>query len=117
MIRAGATMVLGSGPHVIRGIERYHGHLIAYSLGNFAGPSTLGIGGTTGLSGILHVDLSPRGRFLLGRWVPVVLVRPGLPRYDPSGRSTALVRALSGEDFGTHRFTIHADGVIEAPTP
>ncbi len=33
MINAGASIVFGSGPHVIRGIERYRGHLIAYSLG------------------------------------------------------------------------------------
>lgn len=34
-IDAGATMVLGQGPHEINGIEFYKGKLIAYSLGNF----------------------------------------------------------------------------------
>ena len=38
-IDAGASLVLGSGPHVIRGVERYRGRLIAYSLGNFVGYS------------------------------------------------------------------------------
>jgi poly-gamma-glutamate synthesis protein (capsule biosynthesis protein) len=33
-IRAGAVAVLGSHPHVLQGIERYHGGVIAYSLGN-----------------------------------------------------------------------------------
>ena len=37
VVDAGADLVLGSGPHVVRGIERYHDRLIAYSLGNFAG--------------------------------------------------------------------------------
>lgn len=32
---AGADIVLGSGPHVLRGIEVYNGKLIFYSLGNF----------------------------------------------------------------------------------
>jgi poly-gamma-glutamate synthesis protein (capsule biosynthesis protein) len=32
---AGATMVVGSHPHWVQGIEWYNGHLIAYSLGNF----------------------------------------------------------------------------------
>lgn len=41
-INAGASIVVGSGPHVLRGIERYRRRLIAYSLGNFAGPNTLG---------------------------------------------------------------------------
>jgi poly-gamma-glutamate synthesis protein (capsule biosynthesis protein) len=34
-IDAGASAVLGHGPHEIRGIELYHGGLIFYSLGNF----------------------------------------------------------------------------------
>src|SRR5262249_36006231 len=36
-IDAGADLVLGSGPHVLRGVERYKGRLIAYSLGDLAG--------------------------------------------------------------------------------
>jgi poly-gamma-glutamate capsule biosynthesis protein CapA/YwtB (metallophosphatase superfamily) len=35
-IDAGASVVVGSGPHQLRGIEQYHGGLILYSLGNFA---------------------------------------------------------------------------------
>ena len=34
-IDAGATLVVGSHPHVIQGIEEYNGHQIVYSLGNF----------------------------------------------------------------------------------
>ena len=34
-VDAGASLVLGSHPHVLQGIERYKGGLIAYSLGNF----------------------------------------------------------------------------------
>jgi poly-gamma-glutamate capsule biosynthesis protein CapA/YwtB (metallophosphatase superfamily) len=37
VIDAGADVVLGSGPHVLRGMEWYRGRLIAYSLGNFLG--------------------------------------------------------------------------------
>ena len=36
-VDAGADLVLGSGPHVLRGMERYRDRLIAYSLGNLAG--------------------------------------------------------------------------------
>ena len=36
-IDAGADLVLGSGPHVLRGMQLYKGRLIAYSLGNLAG--------------------------------------------------------------------------------
>ena len=35
MIDAGADIVIGHGPHVLRGIEIYKGKLIFYSIGNF----------------------------------------------------------------------------------
>ena len=35
-IDAGANLVVGDGPHQLRGIELYRGRLIFYSLGNFA---------------------------------------------------------------------------------
>jgi len=34
-IDAGAGAVIGSHPHVLQGLEQYHGGLIAYSMGNF----------------------------------------------------------------------------------
>jgi poly-gamma-glutamate capsule biosynthesis protein CapA/YwtB (metallophosphatase superfamily) len=39
-IDAGADLVLASGPHVLRGLQYYRGHLIAYSLGDFPGTTT-----------------------------------------------------------------------------
>jgi poly-gamma-glutamate capsule biosynthesis protein CapA/YwtB (metallophosphatase superfamily) len=35
MIDAGADLVVGGHPHVVEPLEEYHGHWIAYSLGNF----------------------------------------------------------------------------------
>ena len=35
LIDAGASLVLGHHPHTVQPVERYHGGLIAYSLGNF----------------------------------------------------------------------------------
>ena len=35
-VDAGADVVIGHGPHVLRAMELYKGKLIAYSLGNFA---------------------------------------------------------------------------------
>ncbi len=36
MIDAGATMVVAHHPHVVQGVERYHGGVIFYSQGNFS---------------------------------------------------------------------------------
>ena len=41
MIDAGADVVFGHGPHIMRGMEFYKGRLIAYSLGNFCGYGVL----------------------------------------------------------------------------
>lgn len=35
LVEAGATVVIGHHPHVVQGVERYKGGLVAYSLGNF----------------------------------------------------------------------------------
>lgn len=35
IVDAGADVILGHHPHVVRGVERYHNSLIIYSLGNF----------------------------------------------------------------------------------
>ncbi|HEY1510235.1 MAG TPA: CapA family protein [Solirubrobacteraceae bacterium] len=112
MIDAGASIVVGSGPHVIRGIERYHGRLIAYSLGNFVGYHTLGGGAVLSDSAILRVTLGRGGRVLAGRWISLVL-RDGLPRPDPSGASARLVATLSREDFPSDHYSIGPQGRLE----
>ena len=57
-IDAGASLVIASGPHVLRGMQFYKGHLIAYSLGNFTGYRNFATGGDLDTSVILHVTLS-----------------------------------------------------------
>ena len=109
VINAGASIVFGSGPHVIRGIERYRGHLIAYSLGNFVGYHTLAGGGVLSQSAILRVTLSPTGRLRAARWISIRLTG-GLPRPEPSEQSARLVARLSREDFRTGHYMIAPDG-------
>jgi len=114
VIDAGADLVVGSGPHVMRGMEVYRHRLIAYSLGNFAGYKVFGLGGTLSTSGVLQVTLAADGRFLSGRLLPTALVGAGTPA--PGGGAIPLVRSLSAEDFGAHAARIGADGTIRAPS-
>lgn len=99
VIDAGADLVLGSGPHVIRGIERYKDRLIAYSLGNFGGWGNFGLGGNLSLSGLLTVRVGGDGRIHGGRWLSLYLDRPGVPRVDATNAAAHLVRQLSAADF------------------
>jgi Bacterial capsule synthesis protein PGA_cap len=115
VVDAGADLVLGSGPHVLRGMEWYRGRLIAYSLGNFLGDGTLGIGGALGASGILHVTLSPDGGWVRGDLAPVRLVSPGLPTLDPAEEAHGIVRTLSREDFGRDAIRVTTAGKLLPP--
>jgi Bacterial capsule synthesis protein PGA_cap len=115
-IDAGASIVLGSGPHVIRGVERYRGRLIAYSLGNFVGYHTLAGGGVLSQSAILRVTLGASGVVLGGRWISIALVE-GLPRPDSTDASAKLVATLSRADFPGHRFAIGPSGLFHLPAP
>jgi Bacterial capsule synthesis protein PGA_cap len=115
VINAGASLVLGSGPHVIRGVERYRGRMIAYSLGNFIGYNTLGLGGVLSESAILRVTLGTGGRVLAARWIPLLLEGRGVPAPDPSDESIHLVSTLSREDFPSDHFSIGRQGRFEIP--
>ncbi|HVO55213.1 MAG TPA: CapA family protein [Solirubrobacterales bacterium] len=99
-IRAGADLVLGSGPHVLRGMQLYRSRLIAYSLGNFANFHNFGGGGVLSLSAVLHVSLDPRGRLLAGHVTSVRLAGPGRPLVDQSHAAAHLIGRLSRQDFG-----------------
>ena len=101
-IDAGADLVLGSGPHVLRAMEFYKKRLIAYSLGDFAGYHNFSIDGVLGVSAVLRVKLdADRQVRSRGRIVSVRLVGAGQPVLD-SGRRTALalIAQLSREDIG-----------------
>jgi hypothetical protein len=113
VINAGADLVVGSGPHVLRGVEIYHGHLIAYSLGNFSGFKNFALGGTLSLSGIFRVVLRPDGSWESARLIPVLLHGAGLPALDPSDASVRLVGQLSREDFGAHAAHFATNGTLE----
>jgi poly-gamma-glutamate capsule biosynthesis protein CapA/YwtB (metallophosphatase superfamily) len=105
-IGAGGDVVLGSGPHVLRGLELYRRRLIAYSLGNLTGWRNFNTsGGLLSLSALVTVSLSPTGRFRRGEIDSLWLDRIGVPHRDPSARAARLIRRLSHSDFrGRMRF-------------
>jgi hypothetical protein len=111
-VRAGADLILGSGPHVLRGMEIYRGRLIAYSLGNFSGFHNFETSGVLGTSAVLHVTLDPGGAFRSGRIASVRLVEAGRPVLDPGGEGARLIARLSREDLGQAAVRIGSKGRI-----
>jgi poly-gamma-glutamate capsule biosynthesis protein CapA/YwtB (metallophosphatase superfamily) len=115
MVDAGADLVVGHSPHVLRGLEWYRGRLIAYSLGNFSGYYTLNTSGDLGTSAVLRVTLDSEGTFVKGRIVPVHLDGAGTPRLDSTHRAWQLLRQLSREDFGRRGARLSPSGAILSP--
>jgi hypothetical protein len=114
-VDAGADLVLGSGPHVLRGMELYRHRLIAYSLGNFAGYHNFALDGALADSAVLRVRLSARGAFRSGRVRSVLLVGAGMPASDPTGAGARLVSQLSQDDLGSRAVSVSPGGRIVAP--
>ncbi len=112
VINAGADLVIGHGPHVVRAMERYKGRLIAYSLGNFATYYGISVAGIKGVAPILTVTLDGRGSFIEGNIVSTVQIRPAGPSIDENQRAFRLIRSLSIEDFGKPGLTFLPDGKI-----
>ena len=112
VVDAGADVVIGHGPHVLRGMEWYRGRLIAYSLGNFAGYKVFALGGPLSLSGILRVTLRGDGGFDSGTLVPTRLVGAGVPALDPAESAHGIVRTLSKADFGARAVKVSANGSL-----
>jgi hypothetical protein len=112
VVDAGADLVIGHGPHVMRGMEFYRGRLIAYSLGNFAGYKALSYSGLPGVGGILKVTLRKDGSYVNGSLVPTRMVAPGLPAMDPGKQALPLVRSLSDTDLPASGVAIDESGVI-----
>jgi hypothetical protein len=111
-VRAGADLVLGSGPHVLRGMEIYRDRLIAYSLGNFSGFHNFDVSGVLGASAVLHATLEPDGAFHSGRIASVRLIEAGQPVLDPSGEGAHLIATLSREDLGGDAVRLGSKGRI-----
>jgi poly-gamma-glutamate capsule biosynthesis protein CapA/YwtB (metallophosphatase superfamily) len=115
VIEAGADLVVGHGPHVVRGMEVVNGRLVAYSLGNFATYGGMNLSGPNGLTLVLEVTLAPDGTFTDGRIHPARQEKPGGPHLDPSGAVIGVVRRLSQEDFGPSAVQVADDGTIGPP--
>ena len=78
-IDSGASLVIGSHPHVLQRVERYKDGLIAYSMGNFVFDNFLF---PPNYSAILVVELTPQGvdNFEL---IDVIVQLNGVPKISP----------------------------------
>jgi poly-gamma-glutamate capsule biosynthesis protein CapA/YwtB (metallophosphatase superfamily) len=112
MIDAGADIVLGHGPHVVRPMELYRDRLIAYSLGNFATYYGISVEGIRGMAPILFATLDNEGKFVAGRVEPTIQIRPAGPSPDPARGVIKLLQSLTTAAFPQGRLQITDDGAL-----
>jgi Bacterial capsule synthesis protein PGA_cap len=116
VIDAGADAVIGHGPHVLRGMEFYRGHLIAYSLGNFLTYRGFNLDGPLGTTGVLQLSFGDDRTLRRAHLVPMVQLPRSGPAPDPEREALRLVRTLSAEDFGPTAAQVSPAGDV-SPSP
>ena len=114
VVDAGADVVFGHGPHVIRGMELYKDRLICYSLGNFCTYARFNLSGPNGLAPVVKVFTDPGGAFLEGEIIPFMQTGEGGPRVDPRKLSIIKFRELSKADFPESPLEIELNGRFHA---
>ena len=112
MVDAGADIVLGHGPHVVRPLEIYRDRLVAYSLGNFATYYGISVEGIRGMAPILLATLDDEGKFVSGRIESTIQLRPAGPSLDPAAGALNLLRTLTNSAFPGGTLVIGEDGTL-----
>lgn len=115
VVDAGADLVIGHGPHVVRGMEVYKERLIAYSLGNFATYGAFNLNGVNGLSLVLEAHISLDGKIVGGRIYSAKQEKPGGPKLDSSKAVVSVINQLSQTDFGTSAVKVAEDEALQLP--
>lgn len=113
MVDAGADLVIGHGPHVVRAMELYRERLIAYSLGNFATYYGISVADARGFAPILIAHLAHDGAFLDGAIESAIQIRPGGPQPDPERRALGLLRQLTECAFPDGQLVIGEGGTMK----
>lgn len=111
-VAAGADLVIGHGPHVLRAVEWRGDALVAYSLGNLLtyGPFTLT--GPNGRAGLLCATLDEDGKVLGAEIRPTRQTPPGIVEADAELRALDIIDDLSGRDFPSSGGRVMEDGTI-----
>lgn len=98
-IDAGASLVVGHGPHVLRAAEWRGKALAVYSLGNLVTYGPFSRVPPLDRGAILCAGLDREGRVLGADLRPTRQVRPGLAFPDPDRRADVLIDSLGVLDF------------------
>jgi poly-gamma-glutamate capsule biosynthesis protein CapA/YwtB (metallophosphatase superfamily) len=93
-IAAGASLVVGHGPHVLRAAECIDGKPVLHSIGNFVSVGGLSIRSLANVTVMMEALFDAAGGFKAVRVIPVTFADNRLPEIDDSGRGVLLINFL-----------------------
>jgi len=107
----GATLVVGHGPHVLRGAEWRDDRLVLYSLGNLLTYGPFNNIDPINRGVVACADLA--GRQVFGADLrPTIQLAPGVVKGDYTGRALVLIDSLSALDFPNTGVRVSAWGEL-----
>lgn len=112
VIDAGADVVFGHGPHVVRAVDVYKGRFIAYSMGNFATYSRFNLSGPNGLAPLIELELTKEGEFLNGQIHSAKQLGEGGPTLDSTNAAAKEIKRLTLLDIPEAPIIISDEGKI-----
>jgi cell wall-associated NlpC family hydrolase len=113
VIDAGADIVFGHGPHVVRAAELYKDRFIIYSMGNFCTSGDFSISGISGYAPIVKVYTDREGKFIRGHVFSALQKDKTGPVLDGSHLAAKEIKRLTELDFPQTGLTVSEEGVIE----
>ncbi len=112
MIDAGADILIGHGPHVLRAVELYKNKFIAYSLGNFCTYGKFSLGGVSGNAPLLNLLINEKGDFVKAKIISGKQYGEGGPVLDEENKEAfKTIQNLTQLDFPTTPLVFN-DGMI-----
>lgn len=120
-VDAGADLVIGHGPHVLRAAEWRGDALVAYSLGNLVTYGPFNRRPPLDRGGLLCAVLDRDGRVARAEFRATYQVAPGVAFPDPASVGARLVDSLSALDFPETGAVLEGETLLRpvrrVPTP
>ena len=111
-VAGGATLIVGHGPHVLRGAEWRGNRLVLYSLGNLLTYGPFRLRPPADRAAVIHAVIDSAGRVAAAKLRATMQLSPGVLLPDSSSRAFTLIDSLSALDFPRTGARVDTEGKI-----